>query len=71
MPAYRVDVRVSGKFTRQVIADTPETALARAKEYTRRKLGAVLSLLDGLPATDKWSVEVDEDAVVELLPRNK
>ena len=71
MPIYKVDVRVSGRFTRQIIADSPETALARAKEYTRRKFGAVLNLLEGLPATDKWSVEVDEDAVVELLPRNK
>ena len=71
MPVYRVDVRVSGRFPRQVIADSPETALARAKEYTRQKLDAALSLLGGQPATGKWTVEVDEDSVVELFPRNK
>jgi hypothetical protein len=71
MPIYRVDVQVSGKFTRQIIADTPEMALARAKEYTRQKFDAVLSLLGGQPATGKWTVEVGEDSVVELFPRNK
>jgi|TARA_Y100000310_G_scaffold78663_1_gene75338 hypothetical protein len=71
MPIYKVDVRVSGRFTRQIIADTPETALARAKEYTRQKFDAALSLLGGQPTTDTWTVEVDEDTVVELFPRNK
>jgi len=71
MPIYKVDVRVSGRFTRQIIADSPETALARAKEYTRRKFGAVLSLLGGQPTTDTWTVEVGKDSVVELFPRNK
>ena len=71
MPIYRVGVQVSGKFTRQIIADTPEMALARAKEYKRPQLDAALSLLGGQPTTDKWAVEVDEDSVVELFPRNK
>jgi len=71
MPIYKVDVQVSGRFARQIIADSPETALARAKEYTRRKFGAVLSLLGGQPTTDTWTVEVGKDSVVELFPRNK